>query len=239
MLQVGMASVRETATDITRVLVVDDHRTFGELLSLALEDEPDLVCVGHALTAAEGLAATRRLRPDIVLMDLQLPDGDGITTAATICAEDPDVRVLILTAHPSPAEITRANAAGACAFLAKDGSLSEVLGSVRTATRGRLVLLPSLVASFEAARSRGPQHEVATDTNLTPRELDVLRLLGQGRDPRTIARELGMSLNTCRGHVKGLQRKLGVHSQLEAVVAGSSAGLIRLGDGRHPTALPT
>lgn len=211
-----------------RILVVDDHRTFAELLSLALDAEPDLTCVGHATTAVEGVAAARRLRPDVVLMDLQLPDRDGISATAVLTREDARLRVLILTAHPSPTEMARAGAAGACGFLAKDGSLTEVLTALRTATRGSLVLPASVVAQFGPGGSApGPP---AVDAGLTPRELDVLRLLGQGRDPRGISRDLGISLNTCRGHVKSVLAKLGVHSQLEAVVVASRTGLIQVGE---------
>jgi DNA-binding NarL/FixJ family response regulator len=210
----------------TRVLVVDDHLTFAELLSRALEAEPDLSCVGHALTAEDGVTAARRLAPDVVLMDLHLPDRDGISATAELTAQDPDVKVLILTAHASPAEMTRAGGAGACGFLAKDGSLDDVLNALRTARRGSLILPAAVLAEFtkQSARPLGPE------STLTPREREVLTLLGQGRDPRGIAKDLGVTLHTCRGYVKSILAKLNVHSQLEAVVVASRTGLIRLGE---------
>lgn len=113
----------------TRVLVVDDHRTFAGLLSRALDAEPDLVCVGHAQDAGQAVEAVGRLAPDVVLMDLRLPDQDGITTTADITSRDPDIKVLILTAHASPAELTRAGAAGASGLLSKDGTLDDILAS--------------------------------------------------------------------------------------------------------------
>jgi DNA-binding NarL/FixJ family response regulator len=213
---------------IIRVLVVDDHRTFAELLSRALAAEPDMDCVGHAASSAAAVEAVAALDPDVVLMDLQLPDRDGISTTGDLTQRYPELKVLILTAHAGPAEMARAGAAGAAGFLAKDGSLTDVLDALRKARRGSLILPPSVVAGFavrEGTWARRPPHP-----DLTQRELEVLRLLGQGRDPRTIARELGVSLNTCRGYVKSLLAKLGVHSQLEAVVVATRLGLIAIGE---------
>ncbi|MEZ5117613.1 MAG: response regulator transcription factor [Candidatus Nanopelagicales bacterium] len=220
---------RTAAPEATiRIVVVDDHRTFAELLSLALEAESDLTCVAHAQSVAEGRLAVRRERPDVVLMDLQLPDGDGIDATAQILREDPGIRVLVLTAHPNPTEMARAGAAGASGFLAKDGALDEVLTAVRTARRGHLVLPSSVVAHFRA-QSDEPGRVSPPDAGLTPRELAVLRLLAEGKDPRAVARELGISLNTCRGYIKAVLAKLGVHSQLEAVVRASRIGLLSEG----------
>ncbi|HVQ18189.1 MAG TPA: response regulator transcription factor [Actinomycetes bacterium] len=209
----------------TRVVVVDDHRTFAELLARALDAESDLECVGHAQDSGEAFAAVERLRPDVVLMDVHLPDRDGICTTAELVRSHPELKVLILTAHASLADIERAATAGASGFLAKDGSLIEVLEGLRTARRGSLILPDGLLARLSAV---GESEWTVRQWHLTPRELEVLRLLGEGRDPRGIAKELGVSLNTCRGYVKGILAKLGVHSQLEAVVIASQAGLIRL-----------
>jgi DNA-binding NarL/FixJ family response regulator len=207
------------------VLVVDDHLTFAQLLSRALDAEPDLECVGHSLNAEEGVAAAIGLAPDIVLMDLHLPDRDGISATAELTTRDPEIKVLILTAHASPFEMSRAGAAGASGFLAKDGSLDDVLSALRTARRGSLILPAGVLAEF--TRPATPPHAEST---LTPRELEVLRKLGQGLDPRAIAKDLGVSLHTCRGYVKSILAKLEVHSQLEAVVVASRTGLIQLGE---------
>jgi DNA-binding NarL/FixJ family response regulator len=209
----------------SRVLVVDDHLTFAELLARALDAEDDMACVGHARDADEAVRLVGQLRPDVVLMDLELPGRDGISVTAQLTAEYPDLKVLILTAHAGAGELTRAGAAGACGFLAKDGSLDDVLDALRTAHRGSLMLSAQLAAGFAEEPATG-----AGDAGLTPRELEVLRLLGQGRDPRGIARELGVSLYTCRGYVKSVLAKLDVHSQLEAVVVASRSGLIRVGE---------
>ncbi len=211
---------------LTRVMVVDDHQTFAELLSGALDREPDLVSVGHATTAADGLTLTRALAPDIVMMDLQLPDVDGFVATQRILAEAPATRVIILTAQSGAANVSRAQNAGACAFLLKDGSLSTMLDTVRTATRESFVCDPALRSAARAipAAARGPMDQVAPV--LTQREHDVLALLADGRDVRDIARRLGVTEVTCRGYVKSLLVKLDAHSQLQAVVAASRLGLL-------------
>ncbi len=213
---------------VTRVLVVDDHRTFAELLSRALDAEPDLTCVGYAQDSAEAVQLVPELAPDIVIMDLQLPDRDGITTTAELMRTHPDLKVLILTAHAGPNEMARAGAAGASGFLTKDGALTDVLDALRSARRGSLILPPSVLASFA---TRGVVPPTRGDVGLTPRELEVLQLLGQGRDPRAISKEIGVSMHTCRGYIKAILAKLDVHSQLEAVVVGTRLGLIQVGEG--------
>jgi DNA-binding NarL/FixJ family response regulator len=207
----------------TRVLVVDDHQTFAELLSGALDREPDLVSVGHATTAAEGLTLCLSLKPDIVMMDLQLPDADGFAATQRIVDEAPATRVIVLTAQSGSANVTRAQRAGACAFLLKDGSLSSMLQTVRAATVGTFTCDPALRAG-RGAGDRGPADQVAPV--LTQREHDVLALLAEGNDVREIARRLGVTEVTCRGYVKSLLVKLDAHSQLQAVVAASRLGLL-------------
>lgn len=211
--------------EVSRVMVVDDHRTFAELLARALDAEDDMVCVGHARDGEEAVQMVAELQPDVVLMDLELPGRDGITVTGELTSRYPDLKVLILTAHAGSGELSRAGAAGACGFLAKDGSLDEVLDALRSAHCGSLLLPSGVAAGF--AQVPAPRGE---EIGLTPRELEVLRLLGQGRDPRAIARELGVSLYTCRGYVKSVLAKLDVHSQLEAVVVASRSGLIRVGE---------
>lgn len=208
-----------------RVLVVDDHQTFADLLSRALAEETDLTCVGHVNRAGEAAAAIDLLEPDVLLMDLHLPDGDGITTAAEAIRRRPELRTLVLTAHPSLAEVERGIEAGVCGFLAKDGSLDDVLVAVRTAERGSLVLPAATLAAFSVVPSEAS--ELAE--RLSPRELEVLRLLAQGRDPRGIAKQLGVSIHTCRDYIKSVLAKLDAHSQLEAVVVATRSGLINVG----------
>jgi DNA-binding NarL/FixJ family response regulator len=216
-----------TMTGAKRVLVVDDHRTFAELLMMALEAEPDLACVGRADSAATAYRMVEELAPDIVVMDLQMPDVDGIEATRQLTQRHPEVRVVVLTAHTDPSHLVRAAASGACAFLPKDGGLEEMLATLRTVQSGMLMLQPELLATLASRRSDQPARE-RTSSPITEREREVLELMAEGLDPRSIARLLGISLHTSRGHVKSLLAKLQAHSQLEAVVNARRAGILRV-----------
>lgn len=210
----------------TTVLVVDDHRTFADLLELALSDQPDLRCVGTAHSVGEGVALARSLLPDVVVMDVRLGDGDGIEATAELIAARPELKVIVLTAHATQALLERAASAGACCLLPKDGALDDMLRALRTAPRDGFVVHPSLLKSLiggaRVPHPRAPQ--------LTTREQEVLGLLAEGIDVRTIGRRLGISLSTCRGYVHNLLVKLDAHSQLEAVANAKRQGLIRDAD---------
>lgn len=207
---------------IVRVLIVDDHTTFTELLTGALEREPDLVCVGSAHGVETALAAYNALVPDVVVMDHHLPDGDGLRAAAVILAADPGVRIVMLTGDPRPEALEVAAEIGICAYLPKDGSLATLLDSLRHARSGSMVVHASMLTR----RANGAVGLDPRTAALTPRELSVLRLLAVGSDVRTNARALRISEHTCRGHVKSILAKLGAHSQLEAVVIAADLGLV-------------
>ena len=211
-------------TSTVRVLVVDDHSTFTELLTGALDREPDLCSVGIAGSAESGFEQALALRPDVVIMDYRLPDGDGISAAARILERAPETRIVLLTGDPTPESLVQAAAAGICAFLPKDGSLAALLDALRHAPLGGMMVRPSLVAQLGELRSPPPR-DVWTPT-LTQRETAVLRLMAEGYDVRANAMTLGISQNTCRGYVKSILAKLRVHSQLEAVVAARKLGLL-------------
>ena len=209
------------------VLVVDDHSTFAELLTDAIDRESDLVSVGHASTGSAAVAMFAELRPDVVLMDVQLPDIDGFAASAQILAMSPDARVIMLTAHVTADGLANAAAIGVCGFLAKDGHVANLLSTLRTAKRGGLAVDPALVTRvIDQPRSAGR----ALARPLSQRELSVLVLMAGGRDVTTIAHELGISSHTCRGHVKSVLSKLRAHSQLEAVIIAVRIGLIEIKD---------
>lgn len=211
-----------SANDKIRVLVVDDHRTFADLLALALAGQSDLECVGVAITAQAARVLAESQRPDVVVMDVRLGDDDGLSLTGELTTCFPELRVVVLTAHATSSLLERAADVGACCLLPKDGSLQEVLSGLRTARRGGLVVHPLLMRALMAGRPR----EVVGGPDLTQRETEVLRQLALGRDARGIARDLGISLHTCRGHVRRLLKKLDAHTQLEAVAHAVRAGLI-------------
>lgn len=216
-----------------KVLVVDDHSTFAELLTGAIDREGDLVSVGHATTGADAVAMFAELRPDVVLMDVQLPDMDGFGASAQILAMSPDARIVMLTAHVSADAVANAAESGVCGFLAKDGHFADLLSTVRTARPGSLAVDPQLVTRL-IDQPRTARRALARP--LSQRELSVLVRMADGRDVTTIAHELQISTHTCRGHVKSVLSKLGAHSQLEAVVVAVRVGLIQIADNRSKAA---
>ncbi|XAS66616.1 BTAD domain-containing putative transcriptional regulator [Micrococcaceae bacterium Sec5.7] len=219
-------ALRVNRTREIRILTVDDHRTFTELLTAALDREPDLRSVASATTAKSGVEQSMALNPEVVIMDFHLPDGDGITAAARILAHAPRTRIVMLTGDPTPETLRQAASMGICAFLPKGGSLATLLDTVRHARAGNMVVHPSLLAQLGAAPAHQTQSADAGAPVLTPRELDVLRLMASGHGSKDVASKLDISLNTCRGYVKAIFAKLGTHSQLESVMVASRRGMI-------------
>ncbi len=218
----------------TSVLVVDDHTTFSELLSLALGLEPDFTCVGTASSIARAHVMVNELRPDLVLMDVRLGDGDGVAASAELTQRHPDLRVIVLTAHTDSSVMQRAVDAGVCGFLPKDGSLPELLHALRSAHRGGLIVHHSLLKALVAQRPRRKSDALSP---LTRREQQVLKMLADGSDVRTLAKSLKISVNTARGYVKTLLMKLDAHSQLEAVVIATKHGMVNVAPGLIPGGL--
>jgi DNA-binding NarL/FixJ family response regulator len=224
----GTMNAAVTATPkATSVLVVDDHRTFSDLLAMALDHEPDFTCVGTAAGVADALAMVDELRPDLVLMDVHLGVGDGIAATAQLTQIYPELRVVVLTAHSDTALMHRAADAGACGLVPKDGSLPDLLAALRSSSRGGLVVHPVLLKALVTSKAPSSHYRPP----LTRREREVLTMLADGSDARTIAGSLGISVSTCRGYLKNLMLKLDAHSQLEAVVIATHHGLVSVG--RH------
>ncbi|MHA6795247.1 response regulator [Pseudonocardia bannensis] len=217
----------DTARNL-RVLVVDDHKTFADLLSFALSTEPGLECVGTAFNAGEAIAAAQELRPDVIVMDIEMPRQDGLAATRRIREIAPESVIAVVSAHRDPEWVVRAAQAGASAFVPKDGSLDEMLDVLRRVRNGSMLVAPSTFGP--GGPPTAPRPSSAPAPTLTQRELDVLNCLGRGMPPKSIARVLGISLHTCRGYVKSLHSKLGVRSQLEAVVRAQQLGLIEAPD---------
>ncbi|MFW3169213.1 response regulator [Geodermatophilus sp. CPCC 206100] len=208
--------------DPPRVLVVDDHRTFAELLSGALS-AAGMEVLGTAHSAAQAVAMAQDLQPDIVVMDIEMPRQDGLTATRRLREVAPDAVVAVVTAHRDPDWVVRATQAGASAFIPKDGSLAEMIDVLSRVQPGQMLVAPS---TFAATPSVAPRPSSAPLPQLTRREQEVLDCLGQGMQVKTIARVLGITPETCRGYVKSLHTKLGVRSQLEAVVKAQQLGLL-------------
>jgi len=204
------------------VVVVDGQRTFAELLGHALATEPGMSCVGTAVDAEAGWTLIETKRPDLVVMDVELGEDDGIELTERVTKAFPGLRVVILTHRPDHDTLRRAAAAGACSLQGKDSSLRSLISAVRNAKLGGLSVHPDLLMSVVSAPR--PDRRVP---ELTERELEVLVMLRDGRAVRQIARALAISEHTARGHVKRVLVKLDAHSQLEAVATATRYGLLR------------
>ncbi|MGY1689428.1 response regulator transcription factor [Geodermatophilus sp. SYSU D01105] len=215
---------RQTRLDQTRVLVVDDHRTFAELLSGALA-AAGMDAIGTANSAAQAVAMAQDLQPDIVVMDIEMPRQDGLAATRRIREVAPQAVVAVVTAHRDPDWVVRAAQAGASAFIPKDGSLAEMIDVLSRVQAGQMLVAPS---TFSGGATCAPQAspDRTVPPQLTRREQEVLDCLGRGMQVKAIARVLGITLETCRGYVKSLHAKLGVRSQLEAVVKAQQLGLL-------------
>jgi DNA-binding NarL/FixJ family response regulator len=207
-----------------RVLIVDDHAVFADLLGFAIEVEPDLVCVGHAASAERALALTRELRPDVVVMDLQLGSTgtEGIDLTRSVMAEHPTTRVVVLTALKDHHLAVTAARAGAVGYLQKDGELVTVIHALRAAHNGLVLLAPRLLSEIGELLPADEAPRVA----LSDREREVLVLMNQGLAARAISEQLDVSLNTARTHLRNVITKLGAHSQLEALTRARRLGLL-------------
>lgn len=204
-----------------RVLLVDDHAVVRLGLRTVLENESDLEVVGEASDGPTGADLAVALQPDVVLMDLRMPGGDGTPATLRILREVPNTRVLIITTYDTDAEIVRALEAGAVGYMLKDASTSELVDAIRKAARGETVLTPS-VAQKLVQRLRAP----AIDA-LTPRELEVLAEVAKGRTNGEIARVLNISEATVKTHLLRVFPKLGVDDRTAAVTVAMKQGLLR------------
>ena len=202
------AAVRETT-----VLIVDDHRSFADLLAAALGSVPMMRCVGTASSAAEGIRLVAELAPSVVVMDIQMPGTDGLAATRRLRQASPRTAVAVVTAHRDGDWVARSAQAGASAFIPKSGSLAEMVEMLREARPGRMVVAPSLLSAPERRTDR--TRELAC--HLTERESEVLGLIGQGLQTKSIARVMGISQHTCRGHIKTVYAKLSVSSRIAAV----------------------
>jgi DNA-binding NarL/FixJ family response regulator len=224
------AGDRRAAATSTRVMLVDDHQVFVEALALAIDAQPDLESVGTMGTIGACLAALPDAAPDLVLMDVYLPDGDGIDAIGEIRARSPSALILVMTGHTDVGAMARAASAGASGFLPKESSIATVLAAIRTARDGQMLVDGTTLAAILGRVSTAGVPRANGPSVLTAREQEVIELMGRGLDPNAIADQLGISVHTCRGHEKNILAKLEAHSQLEAVVIAARRGMIaRLG----------
>lgn len=206
------------------MLVVDDHRVFGESVGSVIDAADDLRCIAIVRSGEEAIAVAAAERPDVALIDVCLADEDGIDVASAVLAEAPGTRIVVITGNGDGVTLARAAAVGASAFILKDAPIEEVLDALRDETTASIRVDPEVLGRVLASPAERPDRV----TSLTSRELEVLSLLANGRQPKQIARELDMTLNTCRGHVKSIVAKFDAHSALEAVLLAHRHGVLTL-----------
>jgi DNA-binding NarL/FixJ family response regulator len=202
-----------------RVLSVDDHPLLREGVAALLAGQADLALVAEASNGREAIDQFRRHRPDVTLMDLQMPEMDGVDAMSAICEEFPSARIIVLTTYVGDALALRALKAGARAYLLKSLLRKELIETIRLVHAGQKRIVPVVAAELA---------EHATDDALTPREVDVLRLIAGGNANKAIASELAITEETVKGHFKNILAKLAANDRTHAVTIGLKRGIIDL-----------
>jgi DNA-binding NarL/FixJ family response regulator len=200
-----------------RILAVDDHPMLREGLASVLEVQPDMVLVGEAATGREAIESFRKLRPDVTLMDLQMPDMNGIDAINAIRGEFPDARIVVLTTYKGDVQALRALKAGAAGYLLKSMLRKELLETIRVVHSGRRRVPPEI--AMEIA-------EHAADDALTEREIVVLKRVAVGNANKQIAATLGISEETVKAHMKSILAKLAANDRTHAVTIALNRGII-------------
>ena len=212
----------ETHDGHITVLIVEDHRMVARGLEKVLAEDPEIEVVGTAYCMVEGVALASELHPMVVMMDFNLPDGDGATAARNIQIASPNSKVVVLTAASGSDVVASAIDAGCTGFIDKTATIEELLSAVRASARGDAYITSESLAALLRSR-QGPVPEPGP---LSEREREVLQLLAEGRSVTEIGVELHLSIHTVRNHVRRAMAHLHVHTRLEAVVAAARAGLI-------------
>lgn len=202
-----------------RILTVDDHPVLRDGVAAVIEQQPDMAVVGEAEDGIAGLERFRALRPDITLMDLQMPGGGGLDAIKAIRKEFPSARIIVLTTYAGDAQALAALKAGACGYLLKSTLRKELLDTIRKVHSG-LRHLPADIASEIALH--------AADDALSDREIGVLRLVASGEANKQIAWTLSISEDTVKAHMKSIFSKLGVADRTHAVTVAARRGIIEL-----------
>jgi RNA polymerase sigma factor (sigma-70 family) len=214
-----------------RVLLVDDHASSRQPLAILLERDPTITVVAQAGTVAEARSALKRVAVDVAVVDLGLPDGDGVDLVKDIHAANPHGQVLVLTAQTDRRELARAAAAGAAGILNNAASIDEIIDAVQRLGAGEEVLSPSLLIELLRLAGQERERNIAAQTilaRLTPREREVLQALAEGLSDKEIGRKFQISEKTIRAHMASILTKLEVESRLQALVFAIRHGAVEI-----------
>ncbi len=211
-----------TGAETLRVMVVDDHALFRRGLQMVLEGEPDLDLVGEASDGAEAVEKSQELMPDVILMDVRMPKRSGIEATTQIKDLLPHVKILMLTISDEEADLYDAIKAGASGYLLKEIPIEEVADAIRSVWAGQSRISPSMASKllneFAAMTKVSGDRPQIPVPRLTDREMEVLKLVAKGKNNRDIAKDLYISENTVKNHIRNILEKLHLHSRMEAVV---------------------
>ena len=202
-----------------RILAVDDHPILRQGVAALIADESDMTLVAEAANGREAIQQFRAHRPDVTLMDLQMPEMNGLDAMLAIRGEFPEARIIVLTTYTGDVQARRALQAGARAYLLKNSLHKELLDTIRAVHAGRKNLSPEV--SFELA-------EHAAEDTLSPLEVRVLRLIAQGNSNKGIATLLSVTEDSVKGHVRNILSKLGANDRTHAAMIGVKRGIIEL-----------
>lgn len=212
---------------VIRVLIVDDHQLFSDVIGSVLTEQ-GLDVVDSARSGEAGLDAARRHRPDVVLLDLGLPDVGGVEVGRQILEDRPETKVVAVTASVDPRSVRDSMRAGFHGYITKDTSLAHFVTAVRAAMDGQVVLPHRLAAVAAGSMTAEQRHALLIAEQLSPREREVLTLLVEGASGAIIGKRLSLSPNTVRTHVQSILTKLQVHSRLEAVTFAVRHGIVKV-----------
>jgi DNA-binding NarL/FixJ family response regulator len=204
---------------LIRILVVDDHPIVRQGIAVLVGTQPDMSLVAEASNGREAIQQFRAHRPDVTIMDLQMPEMTGLDALATIRGEFPDARIIVLTTYTGDVQILRALKSGACGYLLKNTFHKELVDTIRAVHAGKKTLSPEV--SYQIA-------EHSTDDALTPSEISVLTLIAAGNANKQIADQLSITEETVKSRVKNILSKLGAHDRTHAAVIGLKRGIIRM-----------
>jgi two-component system response regulator NreC len=210
-----------------RILIADDHGVIRAGLRALLEDVPDMKVVGEASDGGEAIAKTVELKPDIVLMDLSMPNISGIEATRQLSQGEPNVRILILTVHEDEGLLKEVIRAGAAGYVVKRAAQEDLIHAIRVVARGDIYVHPTMTRMLFNEPTHKESSEASEIETLTLREIDVLQLLAKGYTNRQIAEQLTLSPRTVEGHRANLSGKLGLRSRVELVEYAEKHGLMK------------
>jgi len=209
-----------------KLIIADDHLIIRQGLRLILETEPDFELIGEASDGNKALSLCKKLKPDVVLMDLRMPNMDGLTAIEKLRTEQPAVAVVILTTFNEDELMLRGLQAGARGYLLKDTDRSTLFDTIRAAARGETLLKPEIMARV-LSQANTPKTISNETINLTERELEVLEAVARGERSKEVASHLGISERTVKAHLASIYQKLEVDSRAAAIAIAAQKGLLK------------